>query len=71
MSLGCQSCLKLFGIVKRYDADLRQIPLPLEGDRLSDSIQMQFFNDPLHLPKVETSAIIKILIESLPERNRH
>jgi hypothetical protein len=55
------------GTVERYDTDLRQIPLPLEAGCVSGSIQMQFLNDPFHLSKVETFAIIKILIESLAE----
>jgi hypothetical protein len=46
------------------DANLCQIPLLLEANHLSDAIQIQFLDDPLHSGEIDTFAIIEIPRES-------
>jgi hypothetical protein len=57
--------------VEGYHTDLRRIPPLPEAGFLSSSIQMQFFNDPSHFDEIETSAVLKVVVKSWTQFNRH
>jgi hypothetical protein len=57
--------------VEGYHTDLRRVPLLPEAGFLSGSIQMQFFNDPSHFDEIETSAVLKVVVKSWTQFNRH